>query len=830
MLLVLLAVAWAIGLAAARGAWDLGLWGCHGPGPWTWAGLLVLPVAGLGLGHRWPRWRRPAGLLLCLLLGAARYQLHPATPCFAPRDLAFYNGTVDAPAWATVTGTVVRPPEPAAGRQRLRLRVDSLAFARGEAPRPVRGDALLSADRHPALHYGDRITVRGRLEAPPVFADFDYRAYLAGQGVSSMIRVPEVTLLARGQGTPFWQALYGLRSRGQAVIAQMLPEPEAALLTGILLGVESGIDQELDEQFNRTGVSHIIVISGSNVAIIAGVLIALFVRVIGRRRAFVPVVLGIVLYTLLVGADSAVTRAAIMGIFYAWATYLGRQSTAVVSLCASVMVMTAVNPLTLWDVGFQFSFAATLGLNLFSQRFTTWFARYAARLLPASSGPRHSTLAIVGDTVVITLAAQVLVLPLIAYRFGRWSLVSPLANLLVLPVQPAIMVWGGLAVMAGLVAELLASVRLAGAAMPLWWVARGLALVPFAALHWTVAVVQTLAPLPFASRQVAVGPAALVTYFAGIAGLLASARPTLPLLGSLMNRLRTALTSSAAVTGTGALLLLSCYLLPAVLNSQPDGRLHVHFLDVDRGEAILIVTPNGQQVLVDGGYDPEALAYALSRHMPFYDRQIELVVLTHPGDERVRGLAVLPERYHIQRVLQAPFPYPSAAYESWLAALQEAGVPITPAEAGLRIHLGYGIALDVLHPAPQPALSTDGQPDPPANSLVLRLAYGATSFLLLGDAPRTVQEHLLAAGLLGPATLVKLPAGGARAAFSHDLLTATRPHHAVVFAQRDERYRHLSPAVAAAWTAITGPQHFHRTDLAGTLSCASDGARVLCTP
>jgi competence protein ComEC len=488
-----------------------------------------------------------------------------------------------------------------------------------------------------------------------------------------------------------------------------------------------------------------------------------------------------------------------MGILYAWAIYLGRQSTAVISLFASGMTMTAIDPLTLWDVGFQFSFAATLGLILFTPRFTTRVTRSAGRLLPAWPGLRRTLLAFVGDTVIVTLAAQVLVLPLVAHRFGRLSVVSPVANLLVLPVQPAIMVWGGLAVMVGLVSEVLVSAGLAGAAAPFWWVARGTALVPWATLHWTASVVEALAPLPFASRQLDVGPGALLAFYGVIAGVLASDRPTLPLLGSLLHRVRAVLASSAAISSTAALLLLSCYLLPAVLRSQPDGQLHVHFLDVDRGEAILIVTPDGQQVLVDGGYDPEALAYALGRHMPFYDRQIELVVVTSPGDERVRGLAGLPERYQIQHVLQAPFPYPSAAYETWLRALQADAVPVTAAEAGLRVHLGYGIALDVLHPGAAPALASDGQLDPAANSLVLRLSYGATSFLLLGDAPRTVQEQLVAAGLIQPATVIKLPGSGRQAWHSHRLMAAAHPQHAVVFVQADERYRHLSPAVQDAW-------------------------------
>ncbi len=117
----------------------------------------------------------------------------------------------------------------------------------------------------------------------------------------------------------------------------------------------------------------------------------------------------------------------------------------------------------------------------------------------------------------------------------------------------------------------------------------------------------------------------------------------------------------------------------------------MHFLDVGQGEAVLIVTPDGQQVLIDGGVSPTALLGELGRLMPFYDRQIELVVVTHAGDKRVGGLLGLAQRYQIGQVVQAPFPYPSAAYGQWLRELQEASVPIAAAEAGMR-HCAWATA------------------------------------------------------------------------------------------------------------------------------------------
>lgn len=265
MAVVAVAVSWAAGIWLARLAWSRGWVDCDTPGMAGWLALLAAVGLASVLAARRPRLRAPAALAAMLLLGGWRYQLHPFEPCFGPGDLAHYNGGVLSPAWGTVIGTVVRPAELRDARVRVRLRAERVQLGQEEAGLPVRGDALFTVERGLDLRYGDQVAVRGRLEAPPVFEDFDYRAYLARQGVHTLIQRPEVQVLSRGGGSPFWRGLYAVREASQGVIGRLLPEPEAALLTGILLGVESGIDPALYDQFNRTGTSHVIVISGLNV-------------------------------------------------------------------------------------------------------------------------------------------------------------------------------------------------------------------------------------------------------------------------------------------------------------------------------------------------------------------------------------------------------------------------------------------------------------------------------------------------------------------------------------------------------------------------------------
>ncbi len=181
----------------------------------------------------------------------------------------------------------------------------------------------------------------------------------------------------------------------------------------------------------------------------AGLLMLAGSKALGKRRAVPLALAGIVLYTLLVGADAAVVRAAIMGCLYVLALYFGRQTEVRTSLIFSALLMTAINPHTLWDVGFQLSFAATAGLIWV----TPPLEHVADRWLAALVGTQHvrRVMGLLSEALLVTLAAQIATEPLIVYHFGRMSAVSLLTNLLILPVQPMVMLAGGLATLAGMV-------------------------------------------------------------------------------------------------------------------------------------------------------------------------------------------------------------------------------------------------------------------------------------------------------------------------------------------------------------------------------------------
>jgi competence protein ComEC len=594
MRLILLTAAWLGGIFLGHWLWTYAVIGCDTP---LWpagllSGLLILACVVLGLRRHF----RVAGYLmigLFCLLGAWRYQFHPFALCASPGDLAYYHRQAGASIWATVEGTVAGYPDVRDTQTLYTVQVDHLTI--DSRTRPVHGLLLAQAPRTAPWSYGDRLRLSGLLEAPPTFADFDYRAYLARQDIYSILRRANGGLLAHDRGSPAWAALYALRRSSSGVINRSLPEPAAALANGMLLGIESGIRPELSQAFKDTGTSHVIVISGSNIALLAGLLLAAFGRILGRRRAAWLVIPALGLYVLLVGAGSAAVRAGIMGTLAVGALVFGRQSTPLVFLAASALFMTVVNPLTLWDIGFQLSLLATLGLILFNAPLQAQVERWLTATFPLTHAQRVA--AILGDVLVVTVAAQITTLPLMLYYFGRVSLISLLANFMILPAQPLILVWGLLMLAGGLL-----------------WLPLGqvLASLPWLFLVYTTQVVTGLSRVPLAAidtgpwgRILAILCYALLMGALGWRWLSRRGWPARLAASSTIRQRQTA----AWATCLGLPLLIAI----TIISGRPDGKLHIYFAAIPNDpEAALLALPGGRTVYLQGTFGAVELATAAS--------------------------------------------------------------------------------------------------------------------------------------------------------------------------------------------------------------------------
>jgi competence protein ComEC len=362
------------------------------------------------------------------------------------------------------------------------------------------------------------------------------------------------------------------------------------------------------------------------------------------------------------------------------------------------------------------------------------------------------------------------------------------------------MIVGGLATILGAFHPLLGQ--------PVAWVA-------WLFLHYTIKVVELTARFPLASINLgAFGAGAMWLYY-GLFGLAAAA--------AHVNRGRLRETLSGCTQRLSTKLLLGGLALVAILAwiaafQMPDGRLHVHFLDVGQGDAIFIEGPQGQQILVDGGPEPSVLLSQLGQRMPFWDHSLDLVVLTHPEVDHVGGLVDVLERYDVGLVLDSGQECASATCEAWRGTIEERGIPYRRAQAGQQIALGEGIRLDVFHPTAQ--LMNGTSSDTNNNSVVLRLEYGRFSALLTGDVQWEAEELILASGRALHSLVLKVPHHGADTSLTVPFLEAVDPELAVISVGADNTFGHPSAVALDRLGAIPT----YRTDEDGAVEVVTDGA------
>ena len=783
--------------------WIFGVWaGAQVHQPW-WAWWIIASLGGVGLYPRSiridTRLRRLLACVIAFGLGGMRYQL--AQPVFDKDFLATYNDTGEV----VVEGVVWDEPDVRDTRTNLRLRVDTLLLPNAPAPIAVDGLALVYAPRFlesrlaaigdGEFRYGDRLRVFGALETPPVFDDFSYRDYLARQGVYSHIRLAQVTFVAERQGEPRWRALFDFKRRALDVFTQIFPEPHAALLQGIVLGYESGIPKELKDAFNATGTSHIVAISGFNVALLAGLFAALANRLFGARYGAAVAICAIAAYTVLVGAGASVVRAAIMGGLALVAQRIGRRTLGLNTLSAAVIAMTLINPLTLWDVGFQLSAAATLGLVLYAEPFEAAFSNLAAHFTTPENAARLTGYA--GEFFLLTLAAQITTLPLIVYYFKRLSLISLVANVLILPAQPAVMVIGGLALIAGLLWLPLGKI----VAWAAW---------PFTA--YTIGFVELFAKAPGASIGLGeVAPGFVVGCYAllfGLTWLLSrppDQRPAWPLAlrsaewGQFTSRWLPA--SGLAALAVGTVIVWSWYFsLP-----ERDGRMRITVLDVEQGDAVLIQTPSGTNVLIDGGPSGGALARALARQMPLFTTRIDLLVVAAPRDENIGGLPDMLARYTVGHAVVTSVPGKSATYQTFMEMLRDRRIETVSAAELPAFDLGDGIVLRVV------GEGTRGS--------VLRLEWGRASLLLPIGLDAFDEAALLARGEIGPSTALLVADHGSEAATHDEWVGAVDPQIILISVGAGNPDGDPSPEVLRRLVGRT----LLRTDQSGDITLLTNG-------
>jgi competence protein ComEC len=721
-------------------------------------------------------------------LVAIRVLVGPAAPIPAPLP-------EDGGPWMASVESVGSPRD---GDQVARLR---LTTAHGS----VAVAATLPA--YPVVTAGAIVEVDGRLRPPP--DDDPYGAYLRRTGASGSLDVRVLRVLEMPG-----LSLQAARDAAGDALRASLPEPEAGLAAGILIGLRERVDRSLAADFATAGVSHVVAISGWNIAIVAG-LVGAVLR--GRRRRVVTVaVLGVVVaYVIAAGGSPSVVRAAVMAGVVLLARESGRAGRAAAALGAAAVLLLVVDPALIGDAGFRLSVLATAGLLAWANPIGAWLAGVGGGRVPRW----------LAESLGISLAAQAATLPDVVATFGRLSLVSPVVNLAVVPLVPVAMGGGVLALAGGGIAAVGAPTAVATVlGLPGWLV-----------LHVVIGLVRIGAAFPFAAVTLppeASLPVAALT----AAGLLVAPgalrrlrrrrasrqRTTMPAKRTGARK-RQALTPAARAALVAATITVA--LGGAAIGEATGRATRITVLDVGQGDAILLETRTGARMLVDGGPDPNRVLVALDERIPPWDRRLDVVVLTHPHEDHVAGLARILERYAVGRVYEPGMRGPGPGWAAWSAVLRD-GPPHGLLATGARLRLGE-VSMEVLWPDPGTVPADPPDTGTAVNnvSVVLLGEANGRRFLLAGDVEDGIDPALLERGL-PRVDLLKVAHHGSRTATTQAFVDAVRPRVAVASAGAGNTYGHPAPATLARLRAA-GARTL-RTDQDGsvTIELAEAGLTV----
>ncbi|MHB1050827.1 MAG: DNA internalization-related competence protein ComEC/Rec2 [Bacteroidota bacterium] len=650
----------------------------------------------------------------------------------------------------------------------------------------------------PRITYGSVLSFRGLLQLPgnernP--GEFSYRDYLALNNifaVTSVLGYSQVTI--HGERDPHWFFEYGIYPSKDFIvrtIMTVMKGDEANFLIGLLLGDRTEISEEIKKAFMNTGTIHVLAVSGSHVILV--VTIAYVVLGLMRFPGKIKIVLtliALIYYTFLTGAAPSIVRASIMAGIVLVGKFFQQKTDSYNVLGLSAVLIYLYDPKQLFDVGFQLSFSAVFSMVYFYPKLNAMIKKIPEPL------EEFRIITPLWQLFALSLAAQIGTIPFTAYYFGKISIVSLFANLLVVPIV-------GLIVTIGLTGALLGTISM--------WIAAMFSEVNDLLARFTLIFVKLAEQVPFALIDTATfGWKETALYSAVIAYLV-----------NLRNVIVRKRIMFAVLTGAN-------FFVYSAMTEPLNPALRVTFLDVGQGDGAVIRFPSGETYVIDGG--PISAGYDAGERIvgPYLRRngirRVDAIVTTHPHADHLGGVPYLMRNFDVGSTIDAGQRLSSKLFRDYDSL--ESGVSRITARAGTIASIGNA-RIYYLHPTHRfiDDDSSDGYSDINESSVVFKLQYGTTTFLFTGDAEAESEHHLISVyGDFLNADVLKAGHHGSSTSSTEDFVSIVAPDHAVVSVAKFNKFRHPSRTVIERLRRSGAS--VYRTDMEGAIILESDGTTV----
>lgn len=814
-------------------------------------------------------------------------------PPAANRISTMYDqGAIAAGDPVEIVGVVSGEPEPAPRSFYLTMRVEGVAFKNSE--RDASGTLLLLAqvpteklkqEYHAlTLQHGARLRVMTKLDRENDFRNpgvSQFTEYLERKGYDATGMIKSPLLVERLDDEQVFLPLawvYSWRTRLQEELSQRFSAETAGVLNAALLGNPHNISARSAERFRAGGTFHILVISGLQIAFIAGIAI-LIVRRITQRKLFQFLMAALFLwgYAIAVGAEASVTRAALMFTLAAFGPVVARRANSLNTVAGAGLLLLVLNPLDLFHPSFQLTFLSVVAiicialpmlenmrrigtwrptmLTPYPPQCSSWFKNLSEALFwserewrteMAASQIKYrlfktpiaaklerwriqKALRYALSAIVISASVQIVLLPLMIVYFHRVSIASLLLNIFVGVLMAVLALTALVAVLVSQVSTMLGELLVVFAEKTNWLMTH---------------LVDPFSALGFASMRLphysGMAGGVYAVYFILLAVLVGAVSKWNPLRAQAASiGLNGRLIRSVAIGFVATLLIVVPHPFSA---ARPDGRLRVEFLDVGQGDSALVTTPDGTTILIDGGGQP-SISWANNDSdagEPTFERdtrsvgeravseflwsrgldRVDYLIATHADADHIDGLNDIARNFKVRGAIVARAPVNDSEFAKFAQTLNNARVPLEIVGAGDVIQLG-DVLIDVLWPR---AIQTADSPSRNNDSIVLRVRFGEKSFLFNADIEKETEAALVKTGAGLKTDVVKVAHHGSKTSSIEQFVAAARPAIAVISVGRHSMFGHPHREVVERWRA--GGAQVMTTGEKGTISVTTDGKNL----
>ncbi len=660
----------------------------------------------------------------------------------------FYNKPV------TTEGYIDSDIERANGKLKFYLKTNKITFEQKEYK--VFGKLLVNISDNnnyfagnKAISYRTKVSFTGNIDKPKSATNpggFNYKRYLASIGVSGTVYLrssSDIYLMGVKGGGWLHKLGFDIKNSVLSIIEYCLGKNQAGLLSGMIIGYKDGLDENAYNAFSKAGLTHIMVASGMNVAFIILPLTFIFKKMqIGNLASSILTIAVLILFVFVAGFSASVVRAVIMGIIILLGKIIMRETEIFTSVSVAAIILLLINPFTLFDIGFQLSFSATISLVMFYPKIKKFIDN---KYLPN----------FIADTLAATIAAQIGVVPITLLYFNNFSTISILSNLLVVPLVQVITIIGFIMVFAGLVNINLAVL---------------IGYINNTFLSFVLFVTEFTSKLPFSSLKLPTPPLwMIILYYFDVLYIFKGRE-------YLKGKHNYKFVKHICIV---------FFVITFVVNKLIPKPLEITFLDVGQGDSAFIRTAHGTKIFIDGGGraagSKSTFDVGESVVVPYIldqgTKKIDIVIATHGHSDHTEGLEAILKEMSVGMVILPDTD--GAGFKRLIELCRKKKINIVECKKGDIIRLDKDTVFDVLNPLvfEQDSLSQQSLND---SSLVLKLKYKKVKVLFQGDAEIPVEQRMLEQGLDLSADILKVGHHGSYSSTGEDFVNKSEFKFAVI--------------------------------------------------